>query len=761
LAGVGLTALVACSSDKPDNVQDEQRTGTLSLPLRTVSNTGKIYVLRNAVFEILNFDTGESRFLTTKEGVEAETLLTTQLTANTQYAVTLLDGWTLVRLDAGGGGGGTGGTPGSAGAPPFPIGGAFDEEPPSEGGKASASDAASAGGEGPDDPSTAGKGGASSSGGKGGTTSGGSGPVGGTGTGGGGPIGGEVVIPREQVRLVTEQTPQTQFVFMTPQADVFVNYHFRVGEDVIEFNKGNLHISFTVDDVPACIPPEGVTRPERVLLDASLGATDAVSLRDVFGALTTNGGFAGEPELLFDQIYDSFAQAPGQVSSAKHCGDETTDGRPSLNGFPLDCDRFEAQQVGQMDGFRATAFVNRIDLAPTNGAHCGQQRIIFSSQNLPRSLMIVEAQVPNPHPELGIQGCRALAEFWVAQDQIADPVERGQRLRQAFLFGDVPGLEDFPPFFRAENLTVGSGQIRVNTFNSDPWTLREFKLAVDGESLQAIPFPVAESPNGFLWNEATDLAQGPACRESFLSAMDGLLTNDMSAMGFVVDGPCRNSESRNDFFTEDYRIHLRSSPGFRSQIEEKLASVGSPLSADDIANRARFAGSCIGCHMEGRGQSLGDGVFSPPSEDFPMVVEFPSACRDDRTQACFSPSGALTNVFLPGRMRTMAATFGIVVPNPCDGTGGGGGVGGGTGTGGSTTGGVAGTFGMGNSPGSGGSIAVGGSGMIPPDSEPAPVIDIALPSAEEPVEILRDEDAEIRLEYGDVTISGKPASSTH
>jgi hypothetical protein len=52
--------------------------------------------------------------------------------------------------------------------------------------------------------------------------------------------------------------------------------------------------------------------------------------------------------------------------------------------------------------------------------------------------------------------------------------------------------------------------------------------------------------------------------------------------------------------------------------------------------------------------------------------------------------------------------------------------------------------------------------MIPPDkAEPAPVIEIELASAEEPVEQLREEDAEIRQEYGDVTISGKSAASTH
>jgi hypothetical protein len=88
----------------------------------------------------------------------------------------------------------------------------------------------------------------------------------------------------------------------------------------------------------------------------------------------------------------------------------------------------------------------------------------------------------------------------------------------------------------------------------------------DGSSLSAIPFPTAESPNGQLWNETNPLPQGAACRESFLSALDGVLTDDMSIMSFVVDAACKDAESRSDF-SEDYPSQLSLSPGFRSQLE--------------------------------------------------------------------------------------------------------------------------------------------------------------------------------------------------
>lgn len=67
---------------------------------------------------------------------------------------------------------------------------------------------------------------------------------------------------------------------------------------------------------------------------------------------------------------------------------------------------------------------------------------------------------------------------------------------------------------------------------------------------------------------------------------------------------------------------------------------------------------------------------------------------------------------------------------------------------------------MGGSVGTAGKGGIGGP-LPTKASTPAPVIDIELPSTDEPVEILQEEDQEIRDEYGDVTISGKSAKSTH
>ena len=51
--------------------------------------------------------------------------------------------------------------------------------------------------------------------------------------------------------------------------------------------------------------------------------------------------------------------------------------------------------------------------------------------------------------------------------------------------------------------------------------------------------------------------------------------------------------------------------------------------------------------------------------------------------------------------------------------------------------------------------------MEPGEPEPAPVIEIELPSVAESIEVLEEQDAEIRESYGDVTLSGRSAKVTH
>jgi hypothetical protein len=746
--GIGVVQLVACSSDHPQGSGDAKRTGTVGLALEATAASGTVYRLRNAFFEITDVRTGEFVDFLSSEEVPDTARVLQRILRTGNFTATLQQGWFMERVR--GGNGGSGGTAGSSGS--------------------------------------AGKGGTSSEGGSFGMDDemGSAGDfgmgTGGTGMGATGGTSGESEVV--EAFLLSDAV---QFFSLFGGDEAFLVYQFQIGGEVIDFNRGKLNIGIDViEDPSVCETPDDAMKTSRVLLETNVDALFSMSLFDVFGALASNGGLEADPDLLFRQIYDSYASAGNAtIEDTAHCGDETTDGVPTLNGFPITCDRIERLHVDDQFSFFQTAFINRMDLAPENGAHCGQMRAIFASNFFGRAFMIVEAQIPNPTPELGIQGCAPLAQFWLDQNAIDDPATRGKRLATAYLQGD-PGLVQagFGPFFTATNLTVGSGQIRTNQFDDSPWTLREFKLALDGTNLKAIPFPTAESPNGALWNENVDLPAGPACRENFLEAADQVLTNDMAEMSFVVNSECKDAESRNDF-SEDYSSQM--SDGLRTALNERLAGTG--LSADDVANRAQFAGSCIGCHNEASGRFLGNGVFAPFSGDFTHVQEFAVQCRGE-AGACFPPSQALTSVFLPNRLMVMGQILDIpVIPDPCDGSSGG--TGGTSGTGGVGAGGIAGSFGVGGSftagaPGTGGSTAgssgrgggVGGSGTgvggssagegdsgeAPSMQEapvPAPKIEIELPAADEPVEEMQENDEEIRKLYGDKTLSGRSARATH
>jgi hypothetical protein len=753
LLGLGTAQLVACSSDSRNTGSEELSTGTLRLPLQATAKSGHVYRLRNAFFQITNVANGETVAFLFSDDEPSRAVLSSIIQTG-DYTVTLQPGWFMERVISDGGG--TGGTPGFGGtagfggsvpttggftdggfgtAGAFEVGGAFTEEPvPGKAGSPSTGGTVSTGGK----PSTGGT----------------------PGSGG------------EQTLFVDAQllSPAVQFFSIFSRGDTFVNFTFQIGGEVIDFNQGRVNITIDVIEAePQCDTPPGVSRPERMLLENDTAAVGNVRLIDAFNALASNGGFTGDGLRLYNEIFDSYATADqAQLPDAIHCGDELTNGEPTLNGYGIVCNRSERFHVNDVGGFFATAFVNRIDLAPENGANCGQQRMIFASNSQNRAFIILEAQIPNPAPELGLKGCLPLAQFWLDQNSIDDPFVRGNRLAQAFLTGH-PDLvaRGFGPFYTATNLTVGSGQIRTNQFDSKPWTLREFKLALDDSNLKAIPFPTSESPNGALWNENSGLPQGEACRKSFLSAMQGLMTDDMNQMSFVVDQACKDAESQNDF-SQDYAANLSS--GFRQTLADAL--VGTQLTPDNVANRARFAGSCIGCHQEAQfTPDLGRGVLAPPMADFPHVTEFASTSCGARNPgaSCFPTSGALKTVFLPSRMNTLTSLLGVpVIVDPCEN----GGSGGGTGTGGKFggTGGFAGGIvidsgGVTSSGGVGGATAGApgkdASAPITISDEPAPVVTIELPQASTPLAELMRADAEIRAKSGDKTISGRSAQATH
>ncbi|WP_437996892.1 hypothetical protein WMF26_39095 [Sorangium sp. So ce185] len=200
---------------------------------------------------------------------------------------------------------------------------------------------------------------------------------------------------------------------------------------------------------------------------------------------------------LYRRWWDFFNKSVGaQFPDAIHCDDQTnSEGLPALNGYPISCPRWEGRLAtsdpfdqDSPDFVEPIAVVNRFDLAPLDGSHCGEYRIVYAKKTAgiaDRNLFIFEAQLPNPHPECGLAACLPVAEFW-ARLSTLDAAERANELETFFTVGLLDA--GFGPVLHPDNLGRGTGQIRTNQFMGPPggpgqaqlgqiWQLREFKIA--------------------------------------------------------------------------------------------------------------------------------------------------------------------------------------------------------------------------------------------------------------------------------------------
>jgi hypothetical protein len=494
----------------------------------------------------------------------------------------------------------------------------------------------------------------------------------------------EKVVDGEAVRVQASLKGSSfQNFNIAANEETVVKYRFQTNGEIIEFGQGRLIVQIEVEEKESLGP-----NARRGVIETNLDALNGLSLRGTLDAALANSSASAAGVTSTDAyhaIIDSYSTGDlGRDPDAAHCDDQLTNGEASLNGFPLQCPRLEGAQFANLDAWFPLAMVSRLDLAPADGANCGQQRIIFAN-NTPngnsRMFIIVEAQIPNPSPECGVAACRPIAEFWSSLTNVDDPFQRGQMLQDAFL---RDGVGSFGPFMNADHLGPDGGQVRTNNFNDFVWTLREFHFQ-SAPDVIPLPQPVSDAPNGELWNDLSSLPQGNACRQSFLDAVPALLGDNLSAMSFPVAQQCKDAESPNDFFRQDYQQHLASGSGeFVDQLQQAL--VGTGLTAFDIANRARFAGSCMGCHQESSGSSLGGNLSAPFQNDFVHVSEFQIENCGDGT-ACRGLSNALRDEFIPHRLEVQAQ---LLAGGSCGGGNMGSGGASGGGTGGGTAGGTAG-----------------------------------------------------------------------
>ncbi|WP_437954761.1 hypothetical protein WME76_24670 [Sorangium sp. So ce119] len=392
---------------------------------------------------------------------------------------------------------------------------------------------------------------------------------------------------------------------------------------------------------PASVPTLDMRKSLIITKETDPGVLTEFTLSFVLQRLIDSVGSDQQPLDVYRRWWNTQnkrADAPVEFKNdpdAIHC-DDVPDGNGGglLNGFPYTCPRNEGvlARIDPSDPAKSNPFnpagdhfmepvalVNRFDLAPVDGSHCGEYRIIYaknSSGPTDRNFIIFEAQLPNPHPECGVAACLPVAELWAS---LSDPnmtlTQRRNALEEFYFFG----RDGFAPVIQASNFMDGTGQIRTNQFMASsgdfqPWNLREFKLDLGTDSqdnsvrLFFKPVTVKENPFGGLFNASFDPSdpRGAAFRSGFLDALDGLVPlgdeeNDISLRTLPDQELFNSGESIVDT-DNNYRDRLQGNTAFIADIDAALVPIiqsrgllPGMVTADNAADRATTQ-SCAGCH---------------------------------------------------------------------------------------------------------------------------------------------------------------------
>lgn len=417
--------------------------------------------------------------------------------------------------------------------------------------------------------------------------------------------------------------------------------------------------------------------PRRSLVVTEQPILERFPLQRVLDQLVAQSGVPGlTSTALFQQWWDTQNPTPGTVAGP-HCGDEVdAAGQPALNTFPYAC-RPAPAEGGEVDSLpfpdtasNPGAYVpigrfNRFDLAPADGSHCGEHRIVCARRSgiatgNNRNLLIFEAMLPNPHPGQGLKGCFRIAKFWADLTTESALARRAEALERFYF----TGVANVPPVVHVNHFgsnALGAGQIRTNQFmqtaaSPRTWTLREFKLrrtCAGGActALTMVPVTDKENPYGPLFGLTGSHPRLDAFQQHFVSQVATLAAATVPDIAFSNPVDAYNSGQSQASGSDETIYQLGEAPSLlRSQLEAALAGLGSALTPDNIVARAQ-ALSCAGCHRLSRNADLGGGLVWPPSLGFTHVSERDTETVGGVTRFQISP--ALTDVFLPKRKQVL------------------------------------------------------------------------------------------------------------
>jgi len=419
-------------------------------------------------------------------------------------------------------------------------------------------------------------------------------------------------------------------------------------------------------------------------LDPSFVVTDPkilerFELRRVLDQLASFSGSSTGADEIWKQWWSSQRiRSGGDPAHHPFCDDNGS----QINGFDITCPRQESLlEFEPIESHAPVALFNRFDLAPMDGAHCGEYRIVYAlgadkrAQEIQtesefdevrngRNFLIFEGVLPNPDPDCGLAACLPVAEFWQGLSTESDVGVQADLLEQFYF----DGICDLKPVVTPEHYGFQCrdgggyggecGQIRTNQFIEREWNLREFTLEEGcgerGCELIVQQTTVAQNPHVSLWDSthpdhgsfSSDLVNQMSLQ---MPVPDGV--NHISA---GTDGKFDAGESVATFGGFNFNLYDADST-FEATIAGALLGSPSTITEFDIEDRMTTQ-SCGGCHELSNSVSLGNSqggtsVVWPNSGGFVHVDE----------NSNLSP--ALLNEFLPFRQLVMTkfldATCGV------------------------------------------------------------------------------------------------------
>ena len=348
-------------------------------------------------------------------------------------------------------------------------------------------------------------------------------------------------------------------------------------------------------------------------------------------------------------------------------------GAPTINGYPYFCrDGAEGAQAacdpfaaGSPCAYIPIGLFNRFDMAPENGAHCGEHRIVYAKQSgvsttSDRNLVIFEATLPNPHPQQGLKGCQQVVDLWADLTSENSITKRADALEHFYFVGSS-GVSPVVHVDNFGNNPLGAGQIRTNQFSNTTtgWSLREFKLqrSCTGEVCSSLTFvPVTNKTNAFggLFSSGSTLPAAPAFQSFFPGQVAGLAATTATQIDFSVPDVFNTAQSQASGssaaemkYLDQLGVHAST---LRTDVQAQLTALGSTLTPDEIVLRAQVQ-TCAGCHRLNNNVALGGGIVWPPSLGFTHVTERETEVVAGETR--FRLSDALINLLLPARKAIM------------------------------------------------------------------------------------------------------------